>query len=116
MKGYPDGSFKPDQPITRAEFAVILSHVLKDETAPSPFKDTAGHWAKDAIDKAYAQGIIKGYGDNSFRPDALVSRAEAVAMANRTFRLQKTVVENPFTDITSDHWAYNDILTALSNK
>ena len=116
MKGYPDGSFKPDQPITRAEFAVILSHVLKDETAPNPFKDTAGHWAKDAIDKAYAQGIIKGYGDNTFRPDALVSRAEAVAMANRTFRLQKTVVENPFTDITSDHWAYNDILTAVSNK
>lgn len=116
MKGYPDGSFKPDQPITRAEFAVILSHVLKDETTPNPFKDTAGHWAKDAIDKAYAQGIIKGYGDNSFRPDALVSRAEAVAMANRTFRLQKTVVENPFTDITSDHWAYNDILTAVSNK
>lgn len=116
MKGYPDGSFKPDQPITRAEFAVILSHVLKDETTPSPFKDTAGHWAKDAIDKAYAQGIIKGYGDNTFRPDALVSRAEAVAMANRTFRLQKTVVDNPFTDITSDHWAYNDILTAVSNK
>lgn len=116
MKGYPDGSFKPDQPITRAEFAVILSHVLKDTTAPSPFKDTAGHWAKDAIDKAYAQGIIKGYGDNTFRPDALVSRAEAVAMANRTFRLQKTVVDNPFTDITSDHWAYNDILTAVSNK
>ena len=116
MKGYPDGSFKPDQPITRAEFAVILSHVLKDTTAPNPFKDTAGHWAKDAIDKAYAQGIIKGYGDNSFRPDALVSRAEAVAMANRTFRLQKTVVDNPFTDISSDHWAYNDILTAVSNK
>lgn len=116
MKGYPDGSFKPDQPITRAEFAAILSHVLKDTTAPNPFKDTAGHWAKDAIDKAYAQGIIKGYGDNSFRPDALVSRAEAVAMANRTFRLQKTVMDNPFTDITSDHWAYNDILTAVSNK
>lgn len=116
MKGYPDGSFKPDQPITRAEFAVILSHVLKDETAPNPFKDTAGHWAKDAIDKAYAQGIIKGYGDNSFRPDALVSRAEAVAMANRTFRLQRTVIKNPFTDISPDHWAYNDILTAVSNK
>ena len=116
MKGYPDGSFKPDQPITRAEFAAILSHVLKDTTAPNPFKDAAGHWAKDAIDKAYAQGIIKGYGDNSFRPDALVSRAEAVAMANRTFRLQKTVVDNPFTDISPDHWAYNDILTAVSNK
>lgn len=116
MKGYPDGSFKPDQPITRAEFAAILSHVLKDETAPNPFKDTAGHWAKDAIDKAYAQGIIKGYGDNSFRPDALVSRAEAVAMANRTFRLQRTVIKNPFTDISPDHWAYNDILTAVSNK
>lgn len=116
MKGYPDESFKPDQPITRAEFAAILSHVLKDETAPNPFKDTAGHWAKDAIDKAYAQGIIKGYGDNSFRPDALVSRAEAVAMANRTFRLQRTVIKNPFTDISPDHWAYNDILTAVSNK
>lgn len=117
MKGYPDGSFKPDKPITRAEFATMLSHFMSAKTASNPFTDTNGNWAKEAIDKAYAQGIIKGYEDNTFRPAADVSRAEAVAMVNRTFNIKKAGdVKNPFTDISPSHWAYDDILAAVSYR
>ena len=117
MKGYPDGSFKPDKPITRAEFATMLSHFMSAKTASNPFTDTSGNWAKEAIDKAYAQGIIKGYEDNTFRPAADVSRAEAVAMVNRTFNIKKAGdVKNPFTDISPSHWAYDDILAAVSYR
>lgn len=117
MKGYPDGSFKPDKSITRAEFATMLSHFMSAETASNPFTDTNGNWAKEAIDKAYAQGIIKGYEDNTFRPAADVSRAEAVAMVNRTFNIKKAGdVKNPFTDISPSHWAYDDILAAVSYR
>lgn len=117
MKGYPDGSFKPDKPITRAEFATMLSHFMSAKTASNPFTDTNGNWAKEAIDKAYAQGIIKGYEDNTFRPAADVSRAEAVAMVNRTFNIKKAGdVKNPFTDISPSHWAYGDILAAVSYR
>lgn len=117
MKGYPDGSFKPDKPITRAEFATMLSHFMRANTASNPFTDTNGNWAKEAIDKAYAQGIIKGYEDNTFRPAADVSRAEAVAMVNRTFNIKKAGdVKNPFTDISPSHWAYDDILAAVSYR
>ncbi|MEQ3353799.1 S-layer homology domain-containing protein [Aedoeadaptatus acetigenes] len=117
MKGYPDGSFKPDKPITRAEFATMLSHFMSAKTASNPFTDTNGNWAQEAIDKAYAQGIIKGYEDNTFRPAADVSRAEAVAMVNRTFNIKKAGdVKNPFTDISPSHWAYEDILAAVSYR
>lgn len=117
MKGYPDGSFKPDKPISRAEFATMLSHFMSAKTASNPFTDTNGNWAKEAIDKAYAQGIIKGYEDNTFRPAADVSRAEAVAMVNRTFNIKKAGdVKNPFTDISPSHWAYEDILAAVSYR
>ncbi len=117
MKGYPDGSFKPDKPITRAEFATMLSHFMSAKTASNPFTDTNGNWAQEAIDKAYAQGIIKGYEDNTFRPAADVSRAEAVSMVNRTFNIKKAGdVKNPFTDISPSHWAYEDILAAVSYR
>ena len=117
MKGYPDGSFKPDKPITRAEFATMLSHFMSAKTASNPLTDTNGNWAKEAIDKAYAQGIIKGYEDNTFRPAADVSRAEAVAMVNRTFNIKKAGdVKNPFTDVSPSHWAYDDILAAVSYR
>lgn len=117
MKGYPDGSFKPDKPITRAEFATMLSHFMSAKTASNPFTDTKGNWAQEAINKAYAQGIIKGYEDNTFHPAADVSRAEAVAMVNRTFNIKKVGdVKNPFTDISSSHWAYEDILAAVSHR
>lgn len=117
MKGYPDRSFKPDQPITRAEFAQLLSSFLSEKSAANPFTDTANSWAKKAIDKAYAQNIVMGYEDNTFRPESQITRAESVAMMNRAFKIAPAShAANPFVDVKKDHWAYDDILAAVTFK
>lgn len=87
MKGYPDQTFRPENPITRAEFAAALvrSFSLPADTNPTEegFTDVQAHWAKDDIVKLYKSGIIKGYQDGSFRPNQLVTRAEAASMLSR---------------------------------
>ncbi|MFC5469008.1 S-layer homology domain-containing protein [Cohnella suwonensis] len=82
--GYPDGTFKPNRTVTRAEFAVMLVNALKlqSEEAQLTFADAAniGAWAKKAVALAVKAGILKGYADGSFRPDAEITRAEMAAM------------------------------------
>ncbi|MBP1962491.1 S-layer homology domain-containing protein [Paenibacillus aceris] len=87
VSGYPDGTFKPNATVTRAEFAVMLMNALKlqGEGAALTFTDTAkiGTWAQKAVAQAVKAGIIHGYEDGSFRPDAQITRAEmAVIVAN----------------------------------
>ena len=84
INGYPDGTFRPDAPITRAEFAAIAARF--DETATrgtTTFVDVYGHWAADEIAKAYGNDWIKGYPDGTFRPDRNITRAEAMTLINR---------------------------------
>ena len=84
IKGYPDGTFRPNAPITRAEFAAIAARF--DETArrgTTTFTDVYGHWAADEIAKAYDNNWIKGYPDGTFRPDRNITRAEAMTLINR---------------------------------
>jgi hypothetical protein len=75
--------FEADQPITRAEIAVIIANILKSSVSSSegsqPFKDAASipAWAKSSVDKAMATSILNGYGDNTFRPNNDLTRAEA---------------------------------------
>ncbi|MBP1991739.1 S-layer homology domain-containing protein [Paenibacillus eucommiae] len=87
VSGYPDGTFKPGNNVTRAEFVVMLMNALKPqgEGAELAFTDTAkiGAWAQQAVAQAVQAGIIQGYEDGSFRPDAGITRAEmAVILAN----------------------------------
>ena len=84
VKGYPDGTFRPNEPITRAEFAAIAARF--DESTrygETRFTDVAGHWAIREIAKAYNNGWIKGYPDNTFRPNRNITRAEAMTLINR---------------------------------
>ena len=84
VTGYPDGTFRPDQSITRAEFAAILARIEQTQTgADAGFTDVAGHWAAKQIGIACAKGWATGYADGTFRPDRTITRAEAVAMTNR---------------------------------
>ena len=83
VTGYPDGTFRPDQTITRAEFAAILARIEKDKTGTAVFSDVSGHWAAQQIGVASANGWVTGYADGTFRPDQTITRAEAVAMTNR---------------------------------
>lgn len=85
LNGYPDGSFRPNNQLTRAEFAVLMLNSFPDvrvQTTEAPrFTDVPGqHWAKDAIATAYQKRIFVGYPDNTFRPNQPIARVEALAI------------------------------------
>ncbi|WP_206105479.1 InlB B-repeat-containing protein [Paenibacillus thalictri] len=84
VSGYPDGTFMPDHTVTRAEFAVMLMNVLKPQgnAETLTFTDTAkiGSWAQKSVAQAVHAGIITGYEDSTFRPDAEITRPEMAVM------------------------------------
>jgi len=84
VTGYPNETFKPNHTVTRAEFTVMLMKTLKlqGEGAELSFTDSAkiGAWAQKAVAQAVQAGIIKGYKDGTFRPDAEITRVEMAAM------------------------------------
>ena len=85
ISGYPDGSFQPNGKITRAEFATIASRFFDvTVSGADAFPDISGHWARQYINEAAAIGIVTGYEDGTFRPQKLITRAEAMTMVNRT--------------------------------
>ena len=87
IKGYEDGSFKPNDPISRAEFAAIAARFDPDgDKTPATFADVTSHWAKDEISIAANHGWIKGYEDGSFKPDQKITRAETMTLVNRVLK------------------------------
>ncbi|MBE9129304.1 MULTISPECIES: glycoside hydrolase family 10 protein [unclassified Coleofasciculus] len=81
ISGFPDGSFRPDQPMSRAQFAALLQKALPKPTKrPNvPFVDVpAQHWANAAIRKAYETGFMSGYPGNRFLPEASIARVEVL--------------------------------------
>ena len=124
ISGYPNGTFKPNESITRAEFAQMISGYIKNEKAgSSDFQDVKDHWAKDAIDKLYGNKNVTGYPDGSFKPNAKITRAEAVTILNSVFNRNtnknslnnvNTSSLNKFSDVNESFWAYYNILDAAN--
>ncbi|MBD2847120.1 FIVAR domain-containing protein [Paenibacillus sp. IB182496] len=116
MSGYPDGSFRPQSGITRAEMAAVVANNLGlDEVAGSPFADvSASHWASGIIAAVQETGIMGGYPDGSFAPDRQLTRAEAVTILNRVFGRGPLygAEQLEWPDVTAGHWAYADIMEA----
>lgn len=182
ISGFPDGTMRPDQKITKAEFAAML-HRLSTESGPQtqgiPLNDISGHWAYNDIVWAYengyiggdknryfgpnmgitraqvayavvmqkkpaeninarffdtnnhwaekqiniarTQGWVSGYTDGSFRPNEVISRAEAVMILNRAFNRvpdyaainRSAQYKNGFSDMSNKHWAYYDMVEAI---
>ena len=84
VKGHNDGTFAPNAPITRAEFAAIAARFDdKNTNTSSKFTDIASHWAKNEIGIAANKGWINGYSDGTFRPNQYITRAEAMTLVNR---------------------------------
>ena len=84
ITGYPDGTFRPNAAITRAEFAAIAARFDNDgDKTAAKFSDIATHWAKDEISIAYNNGWITGYPDGTFGPQRNITRAETATMINR---------------------------------
>ena len=109
LSGYANGTFEPDRNMTRAEVTTMFSRLLTekmaaDQTYSNTFSDVAkSHWAANYIGYMQQFGIITGYADGSFRPDASVTRAEFAAIASRFERL--TEGTKSFSDVPGSHWA-----------
>ena len=119
MQGDPDGNFRPDDRLTRAEFAATIARLRQlKETDGASFEDTIGHWANGYIGAVNRAGYMIGYPDDTFRPGNNITRAEVMTAMNRLFGrkpskadiLAKT--ENPYSDLAESHWAYEQVLEA----
>lgn len=117
INGYPDGSVQPDGHITREETASILYRV-KNKEYESPFTVTgkmfpdvtADRWSVAEIEYMTNDGVIYGYPDGEFKPARDLTRAEFAALIRRFAGLEFKESENVFPDLSTEHWAYEDIL------
>lgn len=96
VSGYPDGTFKPDKPITKAEFIKIINRTIGNRCkANVPFKDVnENDWFYDEIAKAIKSCYVQGYGDNTFRPNNPITREEAAKILATAFKLENDNLNN----------------------
>lgn len=116
--GYPDGTFKPENPVTRAEFAKMVARAFAIRPTGEPrFGDIRNDWAKGYITALAESGIASGYPDGTFKPERHITRAEMATMLVRVVKLGDKVdsLEQPepsFSDVGPEHWAFRSIETA----
>ena len=122
LAGYADNTFRPENPITRAELVKIaMSFYGTLGDSPDAFNDIGEHWAAAFINAAAELGFVSGYGDDTFQPDRYVTRAEAIKIINRTLNRAPhkdhlladmiTWVDNADTDA----WYYAEIQEATNS-
>ncbi len=118
LAGYTDGTFGPERNMTRAEVTAMFARLLTeqmdtDKTYSNSFNDVpATHWAANHIGYMEQLGLISGYEDGSFRPNASVSRAEFAAIASRFDKLSESSAS--FPDVPENHWAAKHINLAAT--
>jgi len=101
ITGYPDGTFRPNAAITRAEFAAIAARFDNDgDKTAAKFSDIANHWAKDEISIAYNNGWINGYPDGTFGPQRDITRAETMTLVNRVLNRQPETEDDLLPNMT----------------
>ena len=118
ITGYEDGTFKPNNTITRAEIAQILSSFninLKFEDVN--FKDSNG-WFSNAIKKATENGFLSGYKDGTFKPNNKITRFEMIKITSMLVRNSNyDKVQLPYTDINNiPSWVLNDVNNLYASK
>ena len=117
--GYEDGTIKPDASITRAEVATIFFRLLTDEardkfwTETNSYSDVAETaWYNNAVSTLSRMGILGGYEDGTFRPNASITRAEFAKIAVSFFEYEDISAENIFTDVAAGSWYENFVAVA----
>ena len=123
VTGYNDGTFRPNQPITRGEMAKIIANFANLSKGTKSFTDLSGHWSKTYVELAAGNGWIAGYPDGSFRPDQKITRAETVTMINRVLervpakelRLLSRSIMLTFPDNNPGDWYYIAIQEASNS-
>ncbi|SDZ37987.1 HYR domain-containing protein, partial [Proteiniborus ethanoligenes] len=118
VKGYPDGSFKPDGDISRAEFVSLIVKAFKLTKAKGKdFDDISNHWAKDAILTANAHGIVNGYSDTKFGPDDPITREQMAVIIVKVAHLTDNSKGKTFVDSQDiSEWAKKAVAIASSNQ
>ena len=115
ITGYSDGSFRPDAPVTRAEFATIASRFEKLTEGSKSFTDVSDtYWAARYINFAATRGWVTGYSDGTFKPENTITRAEVAAVtcrllersADQSYIRSHLKELRTFSDVTESHWAY----------
>lgn len=119
ITGHPDGTFRPNDKLTRAHAAVIISRALdlKTSNVKNPgFKDIpANHIYYKQIAAVVESGIMSGKGNNVFDPDATLTRAQMAKVVALAYNLKGTSSTN-FKDVSKDHWAYTYVQQLAANK
>ena len=124
IHGYPDGSFRPENPITRGEVATILYSLISDsvdiyEEVVSVFNsddvnENLYYWY--AINYLANNGVIIGYPDRTFRPESYITRAEIVTLVTKMMHKEESSFDlDVFSDLEKGHWAYGFICSAYEN-
>ena len=121
LTGYEDGTFRPENSITRAEFATMASRFAQIvNISDKEFTDLEGHWANEYILKAAGEGWIEGYEDGTFRPENSITRAEVMTIINRMLvryvdaeGLHKDTVL--WIDMNGTEWYYYNVLEATNS-
>ena len=116
-----NGDYRPDEDITRADFAILLSKFFQvSETTSHKLSDIEGHYAESEIAKVAAKGWIIGYPDGSFRPNESITRAETAKLVNRILertphreKLKENMIK--FSDVLKDEWYYIEVCEATNS-
>lgn len=120
MVGYEDGTFRPDNNMTRAEVATMFARLMKEKMVegqdyPATFNDVDENaWYADYIGYMQRYGVINGYEDGTFRPDNTITRAEFVTIASRMVEIADEI-DAAFGDVDAEHWAYDYIAFSSEN-
>ncbi|CAM3176753.1 Ig-like domain-containing protein [Paenibacillus lupini] len=113
FKGFADGTFRPNQPVTREELATVMVRYLQIETSmpiTPQFGDSEGRWSSSAIEALFRNGLTTGYPDGTFQPGKDIVRLEAVTLINRLlYRGPLTDVEPSFPDVAKSNWAFGQV-------
>ncbi|MCH5210681.1 MAG: S-layer homology domain-containing protein [Oscillospiraceae bacterium] len=116
--GYEDGSFRPDNNITRAELAAMIARLINGDDIPATYSSSffdvpADIWYNKYVGYLEAYNVLSGYEDGSFRPENPVTRGEICAVITRAQRYDLISVDGMFTDVTAADWA-KDYITTLA--
>ena len=119
IKGYPDGSVGPERYLTRAETIMIFFRLIegteKNISVQSSFSDVKPDaWYAQAVAYLENNNILKGYPDNTYRPEQYITRAELITVMTKFGGLHNGT--NIFNDLTPAHWAFTEIISAASKK
>ena len=118
LKGYPGGGFAPGKNMSRAEVTTMFARLLTEQmeankSYPASFSDvTSAHWAANYIGYMEQFGIVRGYSDGTFRPNAPITRAEFAAICCRFEKLTSGTVT--FSDVPASHWAAKSVTYAAT--